>query len=144
MSEKCCLLWLHPADLCQLLAAGQGELPASGEGWKRSNSPPPPYHPKVPRSEIFGSFRHGSAMAVEQQTLGTSSLLVDVTDTGHGIANPAADLAEADLVEADGKQARLSRSSSLGQDPDQIEVMIFYPPCEYLCQMCISSLTEMC
>ena len=70
-------------------------------------------------------------MAVEQQTLGTSSLLVDVTDTGHGIANPAADLAEADLVEADGKQARLSRSSSLGQDPDQIEVMIFY-------------LTEMC
>ena len=62
-------------------------------------------------------------MAVEQQTLGTSSLLVDVTDTGHGIANPAADLAEADLVEADGKQTRLSRSSSLGQDPDQIEVM---------------------
>ena len=63
-------------------------------------------------------------MAVEQQTLGTSSLLVDVTDTGHGIANPAADLAEADLVEADGKQARLSRSSSLGQDPDQIEVIL--------------------
>jgi len=63
-------------------------------------------------------------MAVEQQTLGTSSLLVDVTDTGHGIANPAADLAEADLVEADGKQARLSRSSSLGQDPDQIEVSL--------------------
>ena len=76
-------------------------------------------------------------MAVEQQTLGTSSLLVDVTDTGHGIANPAADLAEADLVEADGKQAKLSRSSSLGQDPDQIEVM-FYPSCEYLCQMCFS------
>ena len=63
-------------------------------------------------------------MAAEQQTLGSSSLLVDVTDTGHGIANPAADLAEADLVEADGKQARLSRSSSLGQDPDQIEVTI--------------------
>ena len=74
-------------------------------------------------------------MAVEQQTLGTSSLLVDVTDTGHGIANPAADLAEADLVEADGKQARLSRSSSLGQDPDQIEVTIFYPSHQYLCQM---------
>ena len=64
-------------------------------------------------------------MAVEQQTLGTSSVLVDVTDTGHGIANPAADLAEADLVEADGKQqAKLSRSSSLGQDPDQIEVIL--------------------
>ena len=63
-------------------------------------------------------------MAAEQQTLGSSSLLVDVTATGHGIANPAADLAEADLVEADGKQARLSRSSSLGQDPDQIEVTI--------------------
>ena len=64
-------------------------------------------------------------MAVEQQTLGTSSVLVDVTDTGHGIANPAADLAEADLVEADGKQqAKLSRSSSLGQDPDQIEVSL--------------------
>ena len=63
-------------------------------------------------------------MAVEQQTLGTSPLLVDVTDTGHGIANPAADLAEADLVEADGKQAKLSRSSSLGQDPDQIEVIL--------------------
>ena len=74
-------------------------------------------------------------MAVEQQTLGTSSLLVDVTDTGHGIANPAADLAEADLVEADGKQARLSRSSSLGQDPDQIEVMNSYPLHEYLCQI---------
>ena len=66
-------------------------------------------------------------MAAEQQTLGSSSLLVDVTDTGHGIANPAADLAEADLVEADGKQARLSRSSSLGQDPDQIEVTIIPP-----------------
>ena len=65
-------------------------------------------------------------MAAEQQTLGSSSLLVDVTDTGHGIANPAADLAEADLVEADGKQARLSRSSSLGQDPDQIEVTIIF------------------
>ena len=62
----------------------------------------------------------------EQQTLGSSSLLVDVTDTGHGIANPAAELAEAELVEADGKQARLSRSSSLGQDPDQIEVRTIF------------------
>ena len=66
-------------------------------------------------------------MATEQQTLGSSSLLVDVTDTGHGIANPAAELAEAELVEADGnKQARLSRSSSLGQDPDQIEVSTIF------------------
>ena len=66
-------------------------------------------------------------MATEQQTLGSSSLLVDVTDTGHGIANPAAELAEAELVEADGKQqARLSRSSSLGQDPDQIEVRTIF------------------
>ena len=65
-------------------------------------------------------------MATEQQTLGSSSLLVDVTDTGHGIANPAAELAEAELVEADGKQTRLSRSSSLGQDPDQIEVRTIF------------------
>ena len=65
-------------------------------------------------------------MATEQQTLGSSSLLVDVTDTGHGIANPAAELAEAELVEADGKQNRLSRSSSLGQDPDQIEVRTIF------------------
>ena len=75
-------------------------------------------------------------MAVEQQTLGTSSLLVDVTDTGHGIANPAADLAEADLVEADGKQqAKLSRSSSLGQDPDQIEVILLI---DLYIQFCLS------
>ena len=73
-------------------------------------------------------------MAVEQQTFGTSSVLVDVTDTGHGIANPAADLAEADLVEADGKQAKLSRSSSLGQDPDQIEVILLMDTYDH--QMC--------
>jgi hypothetical protein len=62
-------------------------------------------------------------MAGEQHQLG-SGLLLDVTDTGHGIANPAAELAEAEVVAAlEGRQA-LSRSSSLGQDPDHIEVSL--------------------
>ena len=60
-------------------------------------------------------------------------VLVDVTDTGHGIANPAADLEEvalsrsqhADLLQVGAvERPGLSRSSSLGQDPDHIEVSL--------------------
>ena len=51
-------------------------------------------------------------------------VLVEVTDTGHGFANPAAELDEADLAAAEGRRRGVVRSDSLGQDPDHIEVSL--------------------